>query len=219
MTNQKSTGATFAVRCACLLLLFSSFTVAAFADIYRVVRHDGTVVFTNRRPEPGTRCDLVVGNEPKKQTAGTRLAELLQPGSGRAWHYLPKIESVCSDYGLDPHLVVSVIEVESGFNPRAVSPKGAQGLMQLMPETARMLGVADPFDTEQNLRGGIRYLSYLYDLFDKDLSLALAAYNSGEGRVMRLGRIPQISETRDYVDRVTRLYLGPQNTPIQRASF
>ncbi len=219
MANLKSPGAAFAVRYICLLLLLSSFASSAFADIYRVVRPDGTVVFTNRRPGPGTRCDLVVGNEPKRSPSGAKLAALIKPGSGRAWHYLPKIESICSRYGLDPRLVVSVIEVESAFNPRAVSPKGAKGLMQLMPATAKMLGVTDSFDPEQNLHGGIRYLSYLYDLFNKDLSLALAAYNSGEGRVMRLGRIPRISETRTYVDRVTRLYLGGENTPIQRASF
>jgi soluble lytic murein transglycosylase-like protein len=80
--------------------------------------------------------------------------------------------------------------------------------MQLMPETARMLGVSNPFDPDQNLHAGIRYLSYLYDLFDNDLSLALAAYNSGEGRVKELGRVPQIAETLTYVDRVTALYQG-----------
>lgn len=207
------------VRSLCLILLFSAFTVSAVADIFRVVNRDGRVVFTNRRPASGVRYQMVVGTEPKSRLSGAGLAALLKPGSGRAWHYLPKIESICSRYGLDPKLVVSVIEVESGFNPRAVSPKGAQGLMQLMPETAKMLGVTNAFDPDQNLRGGIRYLSYLHDLFNKDLSLALAAYNSGEGRVMRLGRVPKITETRNYVDRVTRLYLGPGNTPVQQASF
>lgn len=219
MANPRMPGLSIAARSLCLFLLFTSFAASSFADIYRVVRRDGTVVFTNRRPAPGVRCQLVVGTEPKTRPSGAGLAELLKPGSGRAWNYLPQIEAISSRYGIDPKLVVSVIEVESGFNPRAVSPKGAQGLMQLMPETAKMLGVTDSFDPDQNLRGGIRYLSYLHDLFDQDLSLALAAYNSGEGRVMRLGRVPRISETRTYVDRVTRLYLGPANTPVQQASF
>jgi soluble lytic murein transglycosylase-like protein len=211
-----------AVRYICFIIILVSFSSAAFSDIYRVTHSDGTVVFTNRRPGPGMRCDMVVDTGPKARKthkAGADLAALLKPGSGRAWHYLPQIESICSRYGLDPRLVVSVIEVESAFNPRAVSPKGAQGLMQLMPDTARMLGVSNSFDPDQNLRGGIRYLSYLYDLFDKDLSLALAAYNSGEGRVMRLGRVPRITETRNYVNKVTQLYLGPGNSPTQHASF
>ena len=208
-----------ALRFIGIVLLFSTFASGATADIFRVVRPDGTVVFTNRRPAHGARCETVVRTGPKSRPAGKGLAALMKPGSGRAWHYLPKIESICSRYGLDPKLVVSVIEVESGFNPMAVSPKGAQGLMQLMPETAKRLGVTDAFDPDQNLHGGIRYLSYLHDLFDKDLSLALAAYNSGEGRVRRLGRVPRITETRNYVDRVTRLYLGPEDTVVQRASF
>ena len=202
-----------------MVLLVSSFTAGAMADIFRVVRPDGTVIFTNHRPRSGEHREMVVGTKKKARSTGKSLAALLKPGSGRAWHYLPTIETICSRYGLDPNLVVSVIEVESAFNPRAVSSKGAQGLMQLMPATAKMLGVTDPFDPEQNLRGGIRYLSYLHDLFNKDLSLALAAYNSGEGRVKRLGRVPHITETRNYVDKVTRLYLGTNNPTIQRASF
>lgn len=215
----RANGSVFAARYLCLTLLFSSFAAGAMADIFRVVQPDGKVVFTNRQPNHGARCETVVRTGPKTRPSGKHLAALMKPGSGRAWYYLPKIESICSRYGMDPRLVVSVIEVESGFNPVALSPKGAQGLMQLMPETARMLGVSDAFDPDQNLRGGIRYLSYLHDLFNQDLSLALAAYNSGEGRVKRLGRVPRISETINYVDKVTRLYLGSGNSPVQRASF
>ena len=194
-----------------LILVFLAVTVMVSADIYRVVRPDGSVVFTNRKPGPGSNCKLVVDIGPKQRKPSGGLRALMEPGRGRAWHYLPQIEEISSEYGIDPNLVVSVIEVESGFNPRAVSPKGAQGLMQLMPDTARMLGVTNAFDPGQNLRGGIRYLSYLYDLFKQDLTLALAAYNSGEGRVMRLGRVPRITETRNYVARVKRLYLGSRS--------
>jgi soluble lytic murein transglycosylase-like protein len=98
--------------------------------------------------------------------------------------------------------VLAVVEVESGFNPKAASPKNAQGLMQLIPETAERFGVADVWDPEQNLRGGMAYLSWLMQHFDGDLELVLAAYNAGEGAVQRHGGIPPYAETRDYVQRV-----------------
>lgn len=93
---------------------------------------------------------------------------------------------------LDPHLVAAVVEAESSFSPRAVSPKGAKGLMQLMPGTARMLGVRDPFDIRQNISGGTRYLAMLYERFE-DWDLALAAYHAGPGRVLMYRGIPPFS--------------------------
>ncbi|MFT4794953.1 MAG: hypothetical protein ACI807_003344 [Paracoccaceae bacterium] len=102
---------------------------------------------------------------------------------------------------LSPTLLLAVISVESGGQPNAVSPKGAQGLMQLMPATARRFGVRDALDPAQNIAGGARYLSFLLDMFDQDALLALAAYNAGEGAVTRHGGVPPYSETRDYVAR------------------
>ncbi|MFH1573781.1 MAG: lytic transglycosylase domain-containing protein, partial [Acidobacteriota bacterium] len=116
------------------------------------------------------------------------------------------IEQYAREYQLDPDLLRSIIKTESGFNAKAVSPKGAQGLMQLMPATAERLGVKNPFDPEQNVRGGARHMRTLLDTFDNDLTLSLAAYNAGENLVQRLGRIPNYRETQDYVRTVTRLY-------------
>jgi hypothetical protein len=106
---------------------------------------------------------------------------------------------------LEPKLVQAVIQVESGYNPRALSNKGAMGLMQLMPGTARDLAVADPWDPGQNIRGGTSYLRRLLDQFDGNEDLALAAYNAGPNAVVRHGGIPPYRETRDYVDRILRL--------------
>ncbi len=109
-------------------------------------------------------------------------------------------------YRLDPNLIRAVIHTESGFNPGAVSDKGAQGLMQLMPDTAAELGITDPFDPQQNIMGGSRYLRTQLDTFEGDVLLGLAAYNAGPNLVKKLGRIPQIEETRNYLKKVIRYY-------------
>jgi soluble lytic murein transglycosylase-like protein len=109
-------------------------------------------------------------------------------------------------YGIDPALVLAVVDVESAFRPRAVSPKGAQGLMQLMPGTARELGVQDPFDPGQNLDGGARHLRALLNKYQGDLEKALAAYNAGAGAVERHGGVPPYAETREYVRKVLGKY-------------
>jgi len=118
----------------------------------------------------------------------------------------PLIAEAAATHGLDPVLLEAVIQAESAFDPGAVSPKGAQGLMQLMPATAAELQVDNPFDPRANVEGGARYLKALIGVFDGDLGLALAAYNSGRGRVERSGDIPPISETRRYVQRVLSYY-------------
>ncbi len=129
------------------------------------------------------------------------------PGWSR-WELTRKAERIANEENLDARLVKALIEVESGFNPRAVSHKGALGLMQLMPSTARRLGVGDPFDPEQNLRGGIRELRRLIDRYSGDIVLALAAYNAGEGAVARYGGVPPYRETRGYIDRILTIYTG-----------
>ncbi|MCS6874012.1 MAG: lytic transglycosylase domain-containing protein [Acidobacteriota bacterium] len=110
-------------------------------------------------------------------------------------------------YGIDPLLIYAQMHQESSFNRRAVSPKGARGLMQLMPATARRFGVTDIFDPKQNIEGGVKYMRWLLDTFNQDLSLALAGYNAGEGAVMKYGwQIPPYSETREYVRRILTRY-------------
>lgn len=115
------------------------------------------------------------------------------------------IERIAQEEGVDEALVRAVVQVESGGNPNAVSPKGAMGLMQLMPRTAEAMGVRDPFDPEQNLRGGVRLLRGLLDEFG-DVRLALAAYNAGGPAVRRHGGIPPYAETQSFVQRVLDLW-------------
>lgn len=116
------------------------------------------------------------------------------------------VHQLAPDYELDAALVLAVIEAESAFNPQAVSPKNAMGLMQLIPATAARFGVEDPFDPLQNLHGGMAYLRWLLAFFQGDVSLALAGYNAGEGAVQRFGGIPPYAETRAYVTTIMRRY-------------
>lgn len=117
-----------------------------------------------------------------------------------------RVIAVAGRFGLDPALVMAVIEVESGRDPTALSPKGAVGLMQVMPETAALFGFPEPADPASNLAAGCRYLATLLDSFGGDVELALAAYNAGPGAVRRWGTIPPYRETREFVQRVAAAY-------------
>ena len=114
------------------------------------------------------------------------------------------IDEHARSQGVAADLVRAVIQVESAFNPTAVSVKGAMGLMQLMPATAQELGVSNPFDPDQNIRGGVTYLKQLLNRYDQKVELALAAYNAGIGNVTKYGAVPPFKETRNYVDKITR---------------
>jgi len=126
--------------------------------------------------------------------------------------YAPLIEKAAAEYQLDPALMHAIITVESGYNPQAVSPKGATGLMQLMPDTARRYAVKNIFDPQENIQGGARYLRFLLDMFKNNLDLTLAAYNAGEKAVLQYGmNIPPFAETRAYVPSVLLHYERNRN--------
>ncbi len=140
------------------------------------------------------------------------------PGRAAPGRPVPElVKKTAEVHQLDPLLVHSVIQAESGYNPYALSPKGAQGLMQLMPATARRFGVANSFNVAQNLEGGVRYLKYLLDLF-RDEKLAVAAYNAGEEAVIRYRGVPPYPETQDYVRVVSGGYTGAKSAAAARAS-
>ena len=171
--------------------------------VYIYADAQGGVHFADRRVHEGYRPYEPPKPEPKAlKLPKTTFARAL--GSPAAWDGV--IAWASRAHGLPPSLVKAVVHTESAFNPDAVSPSGAAGLMQLMPDTMRALGVDDPFNPWQNIEGGTRYLGRLVQRFGGDLELALAAYNAGERAVARFEGVPPYPETRQYVKRVLRLY-------------
>lgn len=174
---------------------------ASHADIYRFVDSKGVIHFSNVPTNPNYRLYM-------KEERGSRpLPSETRPVSrAKVDRYDPLIQHTARRHGLDHSLVTAVIKVESDFDPGAVSSKGARGLMQLMPGTARELGVRDSFDPWENVEGGVRYLRNLLDFFNGNLPLALAAYNAGREAVLQHGGIPPYPETRQYVAKVLQYY-------------
>ena len=171
----------------------------ASAQIYSWRDAEGVLVVSNRpRPDGGDMQTYEVPKAPRVRA--TRPPSL----PARASAYDEVIEEHAAEHNLPPELVRAVIQAESGFDSNAVSPKGAMGLMQLMPATASEFGVTNPFHPEQNIRAGVAYLRRLLDRYDSNVSLALAAYNAGPGAVERYSGIPPYRETRDYVKKITR---------------
>ncbi len=164
------------------------------AEIYQYIDAEGTIHFTNvptdsrfKRMDQGD-SPTVVPDRIDREALDILI------------HEASKIQK------LSPALTMAVIRTESNFNPRALSVSGAQGLMQLMPGTAEDLKLGDPFDPEENIHGGTRYLRYLLDRFDQNLTLALAAYHAGPGTVSRHGGVPPIEQTKRYIKKVLRFY-------------
>jgi hypothetical protein len=138
----------------------------------------------------------------------SRTVEVPMGSADRRAELWPQVQATALSHGLDPNLVDLMIRMESGYNPRAVSPKGARGIMQLLPSTASAYGVSDLFDPRENIRAGIRYFRDLLGRFDSDVRLALAAYNAGPEAVEKHGGVPPYDETRNYVDSILSAYGG-----------
>ena len=190
-----------------MLLFFHSYTMA---DVYKYVDDDQVIHLTN------------VPAEPKYMVLIKERSVNVYPALD-AGPFYELIALTADKYGLDGDFVKAVIKAESNFNHKAVSKKGARGLMQLMPKTAMNLGVNDSFNPGANIDGGIRHLCYLINLYDGDLPLVLAAYNAGEAAVAKYRGIPPYAETRIYVRQVLGFYdrykKATQNKPIVAASL
>jgi hypothetical protein len=189
------------------VFLFFVVATATRADIYRTVDENGVVCYTDVSFSKADERVMKTpsGPAPQKQAAGQEPAK-------KEFHGIVKEKA--AKYEMDPSLIHAVIKAESNGNPYAVSRKGAKGLMQLMPTTANDLQVRNPFDPEENIDGGTRYLKYLIEKFNGDLTLALAAYNAGPKTVEKTGTVPSITETRQYVKRVLSLYGGSTHHPV-----
>ena len=190
------------IRCLSLALILSAAVPSvAQAQIYVWRDASGNLVLSDKQKDPSAKT-YAVGTAGASVTATE--FRTTKPLSRRALAFDSMIEQNAAVHGVSPHLVRAVIQQESGFNPRAVSHKGAMGLMQLMPATATELGVNDPYDPSENIRAGVAYLKGLLVRFKDDVKLALAAYNAGPTAVTKYGDIPPYRETRDYVSRITK---------------
>ena len=190
-----------------LLLLLGAISAGiAHADIFRYVDSDGTVHFTNVPQDSRFKVYLKEKRTPDP-VADTLASEVRYYDEKARARYAKPIQDAAHATRLEPALIHAVISAESGYNPFARSRKGAAGLMQLMPETARRYGVKNRLDPAQNISGGARYLRDLIRMFNNDLQLAIAAYNAGENAVFKAGnRIPPYQETMTYVPRVMTYY-------------
>jgi len=167
------------------------------ADIYRYEDEEGIVHFTDAPTDKRFKVFMRDIRKDKQLRTLLRMSRSVNPAE------YDHIIKTCSDkYGVSASLIKAVIHAESGYNPNAVSHKGASGLMQLMPGTAKSLKVNNSFDPKDNVEGGVKYLRFLLDTFKGDVSLALAAYNAGLSRVAKYGGIPPYAETRNYVNKV-----------------
>ncbi len=188
----------------------------ASADIYQYVDDAGVIHFSNMDTGAGKKSRKVK-KEPNLRKNTEARSAIAQASNGSSsmpdpspapQTYTDIINRACNRHGVDPALVHAIVRVESGFNPYALSRKGAMGLMQLMPQTAVDMNVTNIFNPHENIDGGVKYLRYLIDRYEGNLALALAAYNSGETAVKKWGTVPPFPETQNYVQRVLGLYNG-----------
>ena len=183
--------------CYVLALLFTA-NLAAYGDIYRYIDENGVMHFTNTPTASNKNYKLFLREKPKVN---------LRYSTKK---YDDIIAKAARQYDVAFPLLKAIIKAESGFNPRAVSKKGAKGLMQIMPENFQLLGIKDPFDPSQNIHAGARYFKQMYDRFGK-LALSLAAYNAGPKAVEQYKTVPPYEETEEYVKRVLKFYHSYKN--------
>ena len=178
-------------------IIVTFLTPAAFADIYRYIDENGVMHFTNAPTSSINEFKLFLREGGKSKSAPS-------------WYYSEKYNDLITDaserFGVSFPLLKAIIKAESDFNAQAVSKKGAMGLMQIMPQNFKLLGLKDPFDPTQNINAGARYFKQLYDRFNGKLALSLAAYNAGPTAVDRYKTIPPYEETEEYVRRVLKFY-------------
>jgi hypothetical protein len=182
---------------------------SASADIFKYINEEGVICYTDA--PFGKKTEKVLTDNSKKVLPDRNRTE-----KNLALHtdYSSYVQKSAQKYEIEPELIHAVIRTESNGNCRAVSKKGAMGLMQLMPSTASDMNVGNPFNPEENIDGGTRYLRYLIEKFNGNLTLAIAAYNSGPKTVERYGNVPPISETRQYVNKVFALYNGKRSYAV-----
>jgi len=194
------------------------------ADIYQYTDASGVLHFTNvtgGKNHKRVSCETRQKIQPKalsllQEATSSKPSRNAISSSNKPSAYVDIIQTACNRHGVDPALVHAVVKVESDFNPYALSRKGAMGLMQLMPQTALDMNVQNTFSPSDNIDGGVKYLRYLIDRYEGNLSLVLAAYNSGETAVKKWGAIPPFKETQNYVQRVLGLYNGKQKLHVPR---
>ncbi len=198
-----------------VLILLMAWGITSYADIYKYVDENGVAHYTNTPSSKAYKKFISYGHS-RNST---------KPHVKNASNYNQIIYSKSKKYNIEPSLIKAVIKTESNWDPSVVSRKGAIGLMQLMPFTAKEMGVKNPFNPEENIEGGIKYLRYLLDKFNGDLTLALAAYNAGPKTIEKAGGIPNMQETQKYVKQVLSIYYNDSSkfrgasTPIYKVVF
>jgi soluble lytic murein transglycosylase-like protein len=197
--------------------LFLSGATFCHAEIYIYQQKDGTTWFTDHKAL-GSDYQLIrtYGRPTATKSCKGVTKETLKD---RAEPHIDWLDHYSKIYKIDPRLIRAVIDVESCFDPYAVSRVGAKGLMQLMPATAKELGVSEPFNARQNIRGGISYLRQMLNRFDDKIELALAAYNAGPNAVDKYNGIPPYRETQGYVKRIMEKYKAYQKSTISSISL